>query len=94
MHVLNYHTYPIRMYYFYVSSKNSVESGTVAHSCNPSYLGGGDREDLGGWRPAQTESYRDPHLNKQAGNGGVHLSFQQHGTHIRGSWSRPPWAKT
>jgi hypothetical protein len=51
------------------------EVGTMAPSCNPSYSGGGDWDDLSS-RPATQKSSQDPSQQK-AGCCGVHLSLQQ-----------------
>jgi hypothetical protein len=37
---------------------------SVAHTCNPSYLGGRDQEDLGS-KPSQANSLRPPILKKK-----------------------------
>jgi hypothetical protein len=47
------------------SAKNKTHWALVAHTCNPSYLGGGDQED-GVLRPAQAISVRgSPHLQNK-----------------------------
>jgi hypothetical protein len=60
-------------------SKEVEEPDTVAHTCNPSYLGGRNWEDPG-LRPAWVKSQlnRPPTLPSQpvAGPGGVCLSSQ------------------
>jgi hypothetical protein len=51
---------PNKLYVKFPEFRNSPRAGTpMAHSCNPSYLGGWDQED---WdlRPAQANSSQDP----------------------------------
>jgi hypothetical protein len=36
----------------------------VAHTCNPSYSGGRDQEDLG-WKPPWANSWQDPISKKK-----------------------------
>jgi hypothetical protein len=45
--------------------KQYRKPGVVAHTCNPSYLGGRDQEDCG-LRPAQAKKLLKSHFNKQA----------------------------
>jgi hypothetical protein len=52
-------------------SENKLD--TVAHSCSPSYSGGGDGEALG-WRPLGAKG--GPILISKAGHAGVYLSSQ------------------
>jgi hypothetical protein len=51
-----------------------LQPGTVAHACNPSYLGGRDQKDHGS-KPAQANSSQDPISKKKKitknGGGGV-----------------------
>jgi hypothetical protein len=56
-------------------------TGTVAHTCNSSYLGGRDREDHGS-RPTQAKSLQDSISTnkKKAGRGGRCLSSQLSGS--------------
>jgi hypothetical protein len=39
--------------------------GAVAHTCNPSYLGGGDQQDCG-LRPTWTKKFTRPYLNEKS----------------------------
>jgi hypothetical protein len=42
----------------------------VAHTCNPNYLGGRDKEDLGS-KPAQANSSLRPYLRKHVTEKGL-----------------------
>jgi hypothetical protein len=49
-------------YYFYVKEGKQIEGwAPVSHTCNPSYSGGIDQEDLSS-RPAQVNSSKRPYL--------------------------------
>jgi hypothetical protein len=65
--------------------KDILELGAVAHTCNPSYSGGGDQEDQGS-RPAQAKSCQD--LISSNDWAQWHTSVIP----IGGSWSRPAQA--
>jgi hypothetical protein len=54
-------------------------SGVMTHACL-SY-----REDYSS-RPAQAKNLWDPHLNQQAGHGGMHLLSQLHSREAIGRW--------
>jgi hypothetical protein len=47
----------------YTNIKSYMGQVPVAYTCNPSYLGGRDQEDLG-LKPARANSLRDPILKK------------------------------
>jgi hypothetical protein len=45
--------------FFFFKEKNKIKRVPVAHSCNPSYSGGRDQEDLSS-RPAWANCSQDP----------------------------------
>jgi hypothetical protein len=45
------------------SLRRNFLAATMAHTCNPSYLGGEDQEDYG-LRPAKEENLVRPHLTQ------------------------------
>jgi hypothetical protein len=61
------HTY-IYLYFSIISSsiKACPKADMVAHACNPSYLGGKDKEDQGS-RLDRVKKLARPHLNKKLG---------------------------
>jgi hypothetical protein len=54
---------PLGSHYFHIPSKGqglSMKWALVAHTCNPSYSGGRDQEDLGQTEPTRANSSQDP----------------------------------
>jgi hypothetical protein len=55
------------MYIHYLTKNNTFNWAPVAHTCNPSYSGGGGGRDQGdhGSKPAQANSSQDPSQKKK-----------------------------
>jgi hypothetical protein len=68
-----------------------MQPGTVAHTCIPSYSGGGDKED----HSSPREIVHKTPSQQMAGYGDTHLSSQLHGeVQIERSRSRRSSAKS